>query len=122
MSGYTKKFVMASARAAVDLASLMTLLPAMAISYTSYRVVLIVTVYFLRELSAENFGVAVDQVKTIVAEIREEGPNGILERLSRAVNAIGRAVVDTAKSIYQWVGLTAGFQNQSPSQILMLSA
>jgi len=122
MPSYARRFVKAAARATIDLVALMALFPALAISYTSYRVTLIVAMYFLQELSMENFGTAVDLVKTIVAEVREEGLEGVVKRFSVVVNSISNAIVDMAKSFYQWVGLTAGFLRQETSQVFTLTA
>jgi hypothetical protein len=127
MSPGTRRFVQGACRAVVDLVSLMTLFPVLAVSYTGYRITVIVMLYCLKDLSVEQLGTAVDQVKVIVAQIRDEGWDGIELRLYRAIHAVGHAAAKIANSIYAWVGgavlgLVAGLWPEAPSQPNMLTA
>jgi hypothetical protein len=127
MSSGTSRFVQGACRAVIDLVSLMTLFPVLAVSYTGYRISVIVMIYFLKDISVDQLGAVVDQVKVIVAQIREEGWDGIELRLYRAINAVGHAAAKIANFIYAWVGgkvlgLMAGLWPEAPSQPKMLTA
>jgi hypothetical protein len=128
MSSGTRRFVQGACRAVVDLVSLMTLFPVLAVSYTGYRIAVIIMLYALKDISVEQLGAVVDQVNVIVAEIREEGLEGLKSRLYAVAQTVAKATVDMAKSIYSWASnkmseIVADFRSQAPTApIYMLTS
>ena len=85
----------AASRALVDLAALLTLFPILAISFTWYRVTLLVAAYMLRNFTCNAEDIA-DKVNALYAYVRDEGWEGLKSRVKAAIervkSTLGRAI------------------------------
>ena len=98
-----RRIAKAMARALVDLLSLAMLLPTLAISFTMYKLTLLVMLYLLKDISYQHISAAADAIKRAVAQLRAEGWDGLKVRLLEVLDVIKATAVQLTTDFSAWV-------------------
>ena len=98
-----RRIAKAMARALVDLLSLAMLLPTLAISFTMYKLTLLVMLYLLKDISYQHISAVVDVIKQTVAQLRAEGWDGLKVRLLAVLDVIKTTAVQLTTDFSAWV-------------------
>jgi hypothetical protein len=101
MQSHMKRIGRAARLAFFDLLALAALFPILGISFTSYRVTILLVTLACKHLTVPARELA-DEVKVLYAYVRDEGLDDLKSRLQR----LTRQVVEPAKSAYGWISET----------------
>ena len=98
-----RRIAKAMARALVDLLSLAMLLPTLAITFTMYKLTVLVMLYLLKDISYQHISAVADAIKKSVAKLRAEGWDGLKVRLMAVLDMIKDTAVHLTTDFSAWV-------------------
>ncbi len=98
-----RRIAKAMARALVDLLALVSLFPVLAVTFTMYKIILLIVFYMLKDLSYRHVGAVVDAIKHVVSRLRDEGWDGLKVRFLAALDLIKSTSILLVANFSAWV-------------------
>ncbi len=98
-----RRIAKSMARALVDLLSLAALLPTVAITFTMYKLTLLILLYLMKDISYRHVAAVADAIKQAVAQLRAEGWDGLKVRLLVALETIKTVALRLATDFSAWI-------------------
>ena len=100
-----RRIAKAMCRALVDLLALASLLPALGMSFTLYRITLLIVLYLLKDVSVRHLGAIVDAIKCAIADLRAFQFGGLKQWFFAQLDSIKAEASRITVNFLTWINV-----------------